>query len=110
VAISERLEPFVAQDGIPLPLPDVSERDGTVYFSQPTAIRAQDDGFVLERRREVVAPDGQHRRSEDRIHLDELTAAQLEREAASAGFRPESRRYIPASAEYAGSTVVILHA
>lgn len=110
VAISEHLEPFTAQPGIPLPLPDVSERDGTVYFSQPTAIRVEGDGFVLERRREVVAPNGEHRFAEDRIRLDRLTALQLEREAAGVGFQPASRRRIPASAEYAGSTVVILHA
>ena len=38
--------------------PTSREVDGVVYSSQPTAVRAEGDGFVLERRRETVTADG----------------------------------------------------
>ena len=44
-------------------------------------------GFVLERRREVVGTGGSHTATRDVIHLDRVTATQLEREAAEVGLR-----------------------
>ena len=44
-----------SRDGVPGPLPDICERDGIVYSSQPTAVRADARRFVLERRRETIA-------------------------------------------------------
>ena len=58
LAIAEgMLEPFDVAQGFPPPLPDVTEIDGTVYCSRPTAVRLLPDGrYRLERRREIVIP------------------------------------------------------
>ena len=92
------------------PLPDMCERDGVVYSSQPTAIRVDRDAFVLERRRETVTADGRHSVCKDRVRLDRVSPAEIEREAAAAGLQPAGRRIVPETSDYAGSTVVMLSA
>ena len=60
VAIAHELELFDVSEGATAgPLPDVLERDGVVYSSRPVAVRADADGFVLERRRETVTAAGE---------------------------------------------------
>jgi len=81
-----------------------------VYSSQPTAVRADSAGFVLERRRERVSADGQLVVSHDAIRLDRLDPAQLEQEAARAGLTPAGRSSIAATVDYVGSAVVVLSA
>jgi SAM-dependent methyltransferase len=108
VAISDTLELYEVSDGELAPLPDIEERDGIVYSSQPTAVRAERDGFVLERRREVIGADGRRTATQDLIHLDQLTPDQLEREAVAAGLTPADRQHVPATPEYVGSAVVML--
>jgi SAM-dependent methyltransferase len=109
-ALSEKLELFEVSDNGPSPLPDVCERGGVVYASRPTAVRADGDEFVLERRREVVSAGGELTAELDRIRLDRLGADELEREAGAAGLRPAGRRIIPPTAEHVGSVVVMLGA
>jgi SAM-dependent methyltransferase len=110
-AISVALDLYDTTEGlVPDPLPDIGERDGVVYSSQPVAVRVDRDGFVLERRREVVALGGERTVEEDRIRLDRVTVAGLEREARAAGFTRAERESVPATADYSGSEVVILHA
>ncbi len=109
-AIAERLEPYEIADGYPLPVPDMCERDGVVYSSQPTAIRARTGGFELERRRETVTLDGSRTAQRDAITLDLLSASELEREAVAIGFTPAGRTEIPPTTDYAGSEVVMLRA
>lgn len=110
VAIAEAIDAYEVTEDTLGPLPDVLERDGAVYFSQPIAIRADADGFVLERRRELVSADGQRSVAEDRIHLDRLSADALEAEATAAGLRRAGRRVIDATDDHVGSTVVVLSA
>jgi SAM-dependent methyltransferase len=110
IAITDALEPFELRADRPGPLPDVCERDGVVYSSQPTAVREEPDGFVLERRREVVAASGSRTVTEDRIRLDRLSVGQLETEAQATGLTPAGRAQVPANDEYVGSEVVILRA
>ncbi len=110
IAIATRLECFELAEGEQGPLPDVSERDGYLYFSQPTAVRRDTDGFALERRREIVSPAGQRTFVNDLIRLDRLSVAQLQREAADAGLRPAGVRRIPPTLEHVGSEVVMLAA
>ena len=107
IAASEDFEEFDFQDGGSAPLPDVVEIAGRAYFSQPTAVRRRDDTFVLERRRQVVEPDGARTSSEDRIVLDIVAGADLERAAARAGLRAGARRRIEPTEEHIGSEVVI---
>jgi SAM-dependent methyltransferase len=108
VALAVELEVFAVPDDSPAPLPDICERDGVVYSSQPTAVRAADGGFILERRRETVTPDGRLSIVRNTIRLEQLATEQLEAEAGAAGFSPAGLQTIPATRDYAGSTVVML--
>jgi SAM-dependent methyltransferase len=109
-AIAEVLELYEVVDGFEMPLPDIREYDGVVYSSQPTAVRAERGGFVLERKRETVAPKGERTVEHNRIRLDGLTARGLEREGRAAGFAPAGRASVRATADYSGSEVVMLSA
>lgn len=110
IALADDLDLFEVADGAPGPLPDVTEIDGVVYSSRPVAVRARDDGFVLERRREIVTGAGELSVERDLIVLDRLDAATLEREGAAVGLRPASRMEIPPTDDYVGSTVVMFRA
>ena len=110
VAIAEVLDLYEVVDGMGMPMPDVREYDGTVYSSQPTAVRVDKAGFVLERRRETVTPAGERTVEDNMIRLVRLTARGLEREGRAAGFTAEARERIPETHEYSGSEVVMLRA
>ena len=108
VAITETLERYSPEDGLPLPIPDIRELEGTVYSSQPTAIREDRDGFILERVRETISPGGEREIEQDVVRLDRLIAGELEQEARAAGLTPRGRRTIAATADHVGSVVVML--
>ena len=110
IALNEELEEYDIPHGMPGPTPDICEIDGVVYSSRPTAVRAQVDGFVLERRRETVDTDGGHTVEDNQIRLDRLTCEQLENEAKPVGLRAAGRDIVPETAEYAGSEVVFFSA
>jgi hypothetical protein len=110
IAIADRLDLFDEADGTPSLLPDICERDGAVYSSRPTAVRAEGEGFVLERERQVVTADGTLSSELDRIRLDRLDAGRLEREAAAQALRPAGRARIAQTDDHVGSEVVILRA
>ncbi len=110
IALSDELELYDASEDTLVPLPDICEREGIVYSSQPIAVRADPTGFVLERRREIVSADGQHTVEQDLTRLDRLTAEELEGEAREAGLRTLDRSIIEQTHEYVGSVVVMLGA
>ncbi|HET9718736.1 MAG TPA: class I SAM-dependent methyltransferase [Solirubrobacteraceae bacterium] len=110
MAITEELESFEVHDGEPGPLPDLVELSGTVYCSQPTAVRRQDHHIILERRRETVDPQGEREVSHDRVELDRVTAEELQREGESLGLGALGVEEIPPTSEHVGSRVVMLHA
>ena len=91
-------------------MPDSCERDGTIYFSQPTAVYSEREGHVLERRRETVSPAGLRTVEQDRIRLDHVLAPQLEEEGFACGLAPAGRATIPATPDYASSQAVIFSA
>ena len=107
IAISEDLQ---AYEGNPrtLPDPDVGERDGWRFVSQPMAVRAAGEAFRIERVRTALDPDGRRHVQQDVIELAALSAETLEREARAAGFESERRREIAPTGEHVGSTVVML--
>jgi SAM-dependent methyltransferase len=107
IAISPDPQRWSSDDGGGAPLPDVCERGGTLYFSQPTAVFSEREGHVLERRRETVWPDGRRAVELDRIRLDQLEAHQLEQEGAACGLTPAGRATIPATPDYTSSEVVM---
>ena len=110
IAIAEALDLYDVTDGVPSPTPDIRELDGVVYSSRPVAVRADPDGFVLERLRETVAVAGERTVEHDLIRLDRLTARGLEREGRAAGFTRVQRARVRETADYVGSEVVILRA
>jgi SAM-dependent methyltransferase len=110
VALSEVLDLYEVVDGMAMPMPDVREVDGIVYSSQPTAVRADRSGFVLERRRETVGLAGELTVEENVIRLDRLTVRGLEREGVAAGFTRGGRAHVASTEDYSGSEVVILRA
>ncbi len=107
-AISPTLESYEVVDDTHAPLPDMCERDGIVYSSRPMAVRVDADGFVLERRREIVTTGGSRSVSRNTIRLDHLSAAELEREGTGAGLQAAGIRIIPPTSDYVGSEVVML--
>ena len=110
IADSADFEEFDWDDGDRAPLPDITEIAGRAYFSQPTAVRRVGDAFVLQRRRDVVEPDGERTSSEESIELDIVTAEGIERAAQAAGLRPRGETRVAPTDEHIGSEVVLLSA
>jgi SAM-dependent methyltransferase len=110
IAVSPTLEEFEVHDGGIGPTPDMCEIDGVVYASHPTAVRAADGDYLLERQREIVRAGGERSVTENAIRLSRLGVLQLSREAALVGLRGAGHATIPATEEYVGSTVVMLGA
>jgi SAM-dependent methyltransferase len=110
IAISEQLELYEADTGHGAPLPDIRELEGVVYSSQPTAVREDPGGFVLERRRETIDDAGRRSVEQDVIRIDALTAEELEREGEAAGMTAAGRTEVPPTSDHVGSVVVMLRA
>jgi SAM-dependent methyltransferase len=108
-AVATDLEPFEAGDGGPAPLPDVVERQGQVYLSQPTAVRPERNSYVLERRREKVMRGGERLRAVDVIRLDCVAVPTLSEEARDAGLRFVGVEEIAQTAEHVASDVVMFN-
>jgi SAM-dependent methyltransferase len=106
-ALAPALEAFDAATAT-LPTPDMRDEGHRVLFSQPVRVAAEDDGWVIERVRQVVSDRGEVTTADDAIRLDAVSPEGLEREGADAGLRPAGRRSIPDTAEHVGSEVVIL--
>jgi SAM-dependent methyltransferase len=100
LAIANELEPF--GDG-EVPPPDVGERNGTRYVSQPTAVRAIPGGTRIERLRHVIPPGTTE---QNVIVLATVSADSLAAEAA--GLHPEPTRHIDPTPDHVGSEVVLL--
>jgi hypothetical protein len=88
------------------PLPDMLERDGWVFSSQPVSLTMDDDGLVVERRRQAVSPAGEIEESTTAVAFDYVSPTGFEAEARAAGLEPRERREIPESLDHFGSTVV----
>jgi SAM-dependent methyltransferase len=99
-----------AYEGDVQPLPDMRERDGWVWCSQPVAIRSSRDGMVIERVRETVSPAGERTIERDEIVLARTTADDVEAAGRTCGLTPLERRAIPETEDYVGSEVAVLRA
>jgi SAM-dependent methyltransferase len=105
-------DPFEGQpaEQIGPPMPDVHEEDGWVFSSLPIAVRSVEGATAIDRVRQAVSPEGELTESMTSIQLDAVTPEQLEDEARDSGFEPLPHREVPPTADYVGSTVVILRA
>lgn len=108
-ALADPFEGVPAGEALP-PLPDIREQDGWVYSSAPVMVRHEGDGAAIDRHRQAVSPRGELSESVATIVLDRVSADELEAEGRDEGFAVAGRRWIPDSAEWTGSTVVLLEA
>jgi SAM-dependent methyltransferase len=92
------------------PLPDVLEVDGWVLSSTPVAVRDEGDAVSIDRIRQAVSPTGELTEELATVTLDECAPRTLESEGRTAGMRVLEARQVPATADYVGSTVVMLEA
>jgi SAM-dependent methyltransferase len=109
LAIADALEGYDEREAVP-PAPDMRELAGYVYASTPMRIVDYGDRIAIERRREIVDVAGQRDVTQDVVTLEQLSAAQLEREARDCGYRVLPRKHVPPTDEYVGSEVVMLGA
>jgi SAM-dependent methyltransferase len=89
-------------------VPDAREVDGWLYASLPVETAVDPDRILVRRLRRTVSPDGELSEEPNRVCLRVLGAAELEREAETAGLRPLERREIGPTEAHVGSTVVVL--
>ena len=105
-------DPFegIPDDEIMPPLPDIREVDGWVYASRPIAVRIKRPAAAIDRLRQSVSPTGKVDEWIFTLEIDLVTADDVEAEAADCGFVARERDWIPETADWIGSTVVILEA
>jgi len=106
IAIADALEGY--EEDADLPLPDLGDRDGWRFVSQPIAVRAVEGGVRIERIRQAVSPDLVRSTEPDEIVLVHLTVEMLEDEGRAFGLEPEPTRDVPGTNEHVGSEVVVL--
>jgi SAM-dependent methyltransferase len=104
-ALTDPYEALAEDDRSP-PYPDVIERAGWVFSSQPVWVREEGGRVVVERRRQAVAPDGTLEEEIAPFALDLVTPGEFEREARASGLVPVARHTIPETHDHIGSVVV----
>jgi SAM-dependent methyltransferase len=105
-ALTDPME-ALEERGDPFPLPDMLERDGWVFSSQPLSVREDNRSVAMERHRQAVSPTGEIDEETVTIALDVFSSDQFEDEARVAGLEPVARRAVPESPDHIGSSVVI---
>jgi SAM-dependent methyltransferase len=108
-ALADPFEGIPAGEAIP-PMPDIRDVDGWVYASTPVAVRREQATAAIDRHRQSVSPTGEISEWVATIELDLVSADELESEAADCGFRARERGWVPDTADWIGSTVVMLEA
>jgi len=105
-ALTDPME-ALEERGDPFPLPDMLERDGWVFSSQPLSVREDNRSVAMERHRQAVSPTGEIDEETVTIALDVFSSDQFEDEARVAGLEPVGRHAVPESPDHIGSSVVI---
>ncbi len=107
IALVDALETF-GDEHLLLPDPDQLVRDGTLYSSQPVALRDSGETVTIERIRQIVTANGQRSASGDILHLDRVAVEQVEAEGRAAGLQVLPDRVIAETEEHVGTRVVML--
>ena len=89
------------------PLPDMLERDGWVFSSQPVSVREEGGCVVVTRMRQAVSPSGELEDGVVKITLDLVSSAVFEQELRDAGFTAPERREVPETDDHIGSRVIV---
>ena len=106
-ALSDPHDALPVGGDAPPPLPDMLERDGWVFSSQPVSVQERNGCVVVTRRRQAVSPAGELEEDQVEIALDLLGLEEFEGELRETGFGELRRREIPETPDHVGSTVVI---
>jgi SAM-dependent methyltransferase len=109
VALADPFDAVEPGESLP-PLPDVLEIDGWTFSSAPVAVRDEGDAVAIDRLRSARSPSGETSEELATIRLDLCAPGTLEAEARTAGFQPLPSRHVSPTADYVGSTVVLLGA
>ena len=96
---------MIEEDRSP-PYPDMIERDGWVFSSQPVWVREEPGRVVVERRRQAVSPEGALEEEIAPFALELVSADELEAESRVAGLEPVARHVIGETPDHIGSVVV----
>jgi len=104
-ALARPLDAIPEGDASP-PLPDILERDGWVFASQPVAVEERNGAVVVTRRRQAVSPAGAIDEQQVEVALDVVSIEDFEDELRAAGFSDLERRNVAETADHIGSTVV----
>ena len=105
-AVANPYEALPSADPEP-PLPDMLERDGWVFSSQPVSVRERNGCVLVTRRRQAVSPAGDLTEDVVDIALDVVDVEAVEREALAAGLTAIERRAIAETPDHIGSTVMV---
>ncbi len=105
LAIVERVAPGVGNLALN---PDLARIGGCLYSSTPFEAEVSVETIVIRRWRQLLCDNGEAMDELDEVALRQLTAAQLEGEAAAVGLSALDRVEVPASEDHVGSTVVLL--
>jgi SAM-dependent methyltransferase len=105
-ALADSREALPEGDASP-PLPDILERGGWVFSSQPISVREHNGSVLIERLRQAVSPRGEIEEESATIALDLVGTEEFEAEARSCGLEPVGRHAIPETLDHIGSTVVL---
>jgi SAM-dependent methyltransferase len=89
------------------PLPEMLERDGWVFSSQPVAVEERKGSVVVTRRRQSVSPAGELEEDDVEITLDVVGIEEFEDELRAARFRELERRQVAETDDHIGSVVVM---
>jgi SAM-dependent methyltransferase len=108
MAVADALKGY--EEGAEMPLPDLGDRDGWRFVSQPVAVRSVEGGVQIERIRQAVSPELVRTTEPDAIVLAHLTVEMLEADGRAAGLQAEPARQVPATDDHVGSEVVVLRA
>ncbi len=104
------VEPEITDEDSDPPLPDVREVDGWIFSSLPVAILDAGERITVRRLRQTVSPGGELTDEVDEVVICAISSADLEAEAANAGLATRERRFIGATDDHVGSTVLVLGA
>jgi SAM-dependent methyltransferase len=105
-ALADPYDAVAEEDRSP-PYPDMVERGGWVYSSQPVWVREEPGRVVVERVRQAVSPCGALEEEIAPFALDVVSVDEFEDEARAAGLLPVERHSVPETRDHIGSEVVV---
>ncbi|MDA0158901.1 class I SAM-dependent methyltransferase [Solirubrobacter ginsenosidimutans] len=106
-ALADAMDCFDEEHDAPPP-PDARDIADVRYASQLLAVVEDGGRAALHRRREITGPHRPPQAEDVVVHLDRVSAEEVEADAAELGFLVEPHRHVPESERYLGSTIIVL--